>query len=150
MNLYAFDEDQNIVLAAPLAVDTVPSGPLVLPTGTTVASHYVFFDPATTQSIVGTVDFDAHVIAIVSSTGNLLDSDFLADTGVNYLTPSARGLEAGDFVTIGGARQIRFDTTASTPGDDVRVLTAFLPSAVPEPGLIGAGLAGLAAARRRS
>ena len=34
-NLYAFDEDQNIVLAAPLDVD-VGTGPL--PIGTTVAS----------------------------------------------------------------------------------------------------------------
>jgi len=129
-NLYAFNEDQNILLAAPLDVD-VGAGPIAA--GTFVASHYVFFDPGPLISIVGTVDFDAPVLAIVTSTGNLFASDFLANTGVNYLNPSARGLEPGDFVTISGVNQIRFDTTASTPGDYVRVLTAFSPTAAPEP-----------------
>lgn len=150
-NLYGFNEDQNIVLAAPLVVNVVPSGPLTLPTGTTVASHYIFFDP-TTGSIDGTVDFDANIVAIITSTANLAASDFLANTGVNYLNPGARGLEAGDNVTISGLRQIRFDTNASSPGDYVRVLTAFSPGAVPEPGsaflLVGA-LAGLAILRYR-
>ena len=155
VNLYGFDEDQNIVLAAPLTVDTVPSGPLVLPAGTTVASHYVFFDPAGVTSIDGTVDFDADVLAIISSTSALLASDFLANTGVTYLNPAQRGLEAGDFVTISGLRQIWFDTSASTPGDYVRVLTAFSPG-VPEPATlsllaVGASYLGLRKlARRRS
>jgi len=35
------------------------------------------------------------------------------------------GLEPGDAVTISGARQLLFDTTASTPGGYVRVLTVF-------------------------
>jgi len=125
-DLFAFDEDQNIILAAPLFVD-VGSSPL--PIGTTVASHYVFFDPGPTQTIIGTVDFDADVLAIITSTTLLLSSDFLANTGVNYLNPGLRGLEAGDSVTISGARQIRFDTSASTPGDYVRVLTARSPGA---------------------
>ncbi len=129
-NLFAFDEDQNIVLAAPLFVDV---GTSPLPIGTTVASHYVFFDPGPTQSIVGTVDFDSDVLAIITSTTRLLASDFLANTGVNYLNPGLRGLEAGDSVTISGARQIRFATSASTPGDYVRVLTALSPGAVPVP-----------------
>lgn len=129
-DLFAFDEDQNIVLTAPLFVDV---GASPLPIGTTVASHYVFFDPGPTQSIVGTVDFDSDVLAIITSTGNLAASDFLANTGVNYLNPGLRGLEAGDSVTISGPRQILFTTTASTPGDYVRVLTALSPGAIPEP-----------------
>ncbi|MEL6265670.1 MAG: hypothetical protein AAFR52_08480, partial [Pseudomonadota bacterium] len=45
-NLYAFDEDQNIRLEAPLAVDQDITGlPGVLAAGSIVASHYVFFDP---------------------------------------------------------------------------------------------------------
>jgi PEP-CTERM motif len=144
-NLFGFDEDQNILLAAPLVVD-VGSSPI--PAGTIVASHYIFFDPGPSQHIIGTVDFDSDVLAIVTSTGTLAASDFLANTGVNYLNPGLRGLEAGDSVTISGPRQILFDTVASTPGDYVRVLTKFSPAAVPEPGsatMLGGGLAALAA-----
>ena len=150
-NLFGFDESQNILLAAPLLVDV---GTSPIPAGTTVASHYIFFDPGPTQHVIGTVDFDADVLAIITSTGHLASSDFLANTGVNYLNPGNRGLEAGDSVTISGARQILFDTTASSPGDYVRVLTAFSPtaSAAPEPGgliLLGGGLAALAGLRGR-
>ena len=125
------------MLVAPLTVD-VGSSPLKA--GTIVASHYVFFDPGPDQSVVGTVNFDADVLAIITSTSNLANSDFLANTGINYLSPALRGLEAGDAVTISGARQISFDVTAGTPGDYVRVLT------VPEPAalvLMGLGIAGM-------
>jgi hypothetical protein len=145
-NLFGFDEDQNILLAAPLTVD-VGSSPI--PAGTLVASHYIFFDPGPSQQIIGTVDFDADVLAIMTSTATLAASDFLANTGVNYLNPGARGLEPGDSVTISGPKQILFDTFASSPGDYVRVLTEFSPTAasVPEPGslsLLGSGLLALA------
>lgn len=145
-NLYGFDEDQNILLTAPLVVDV---GGSPIPAGTTVASHYIFFDPGPTQHMVGTVDFDSDILGIITTTTHLSASDFLANTGVDYLNPGARGLEAGDSVTMSGARQILFDTFASSPGDYVRVLTAFSPAgAVPEPssialmacGLLGIGL----------
>ncbi len=141
-DLFGFDEDQNILLIAPLSVDV---GASPIPAGTTVASHYIFFDPGPTEHVVGTVDFDSDVLAIISSTALLAESDVLANTGVNYLNPGNRGLEAGDSVTISGTRQITFDTVASSPGDYVRVLTAFSPAATaaPEPGgiaLLGIGL----------
>jgi hypothetical protein len=146
-NLFGFDENQNILLAAPLTVDV---GTSPIPAGSTVASHYIFFDPGPSLHIIGTVDFDSNVLAIITSTSNLAASDFLANTDVNYLNPGARGLEAGDSVTINGPRQILFDTFASSPGDYVRVLTTFSPAAaaVPEPGsvaLLGSGLVLLAA-----
>ena len=153
-NLFGFDEDQNILLTSPLTVD-VGSSPI--PAGTTVASHYVFFDPGPSLRVIGNVNFDSPVLGIITSTSTLADSDFLANTGVNYLNPGQRGLEAGDSVTISGTDQILFDTSASSPGDYVRVLTAFSPAAaaVPEPRftlLLALGLGGLAVAlyRRRS
>ena len=109
-NLFGFDEDQNILLTAPLVVN-VGSSPI--PAGTVVASHYIFFDPGPTEQVIGTVNFDSDVLAILTSTDTLAASDFLAETGVNYLSPTARGLEAGDSVTISGPQQILFDTTAS-------------------------------------
>ena len=132
-NLFAFDEDQNIVLTAPLVID-VGSGPLSA--GTIVASHYVFFDPGPSQHVVGTVEFDAPVLGIITATANLANSDFLANTGVTYLSPGQRGLEAGDSVSFSGTNRILFDTFASSPGDYVRVLTAFSPADIPEPGTL--------------
>jgi hypothetical protein len=144
-DLYGFDESQNIVLTAPLTVDTVRSGASnPLPVGTTVASHYIFFDPVD-ASIDGTVDFDASVLAIISSTALLAASDHLANTGVHYLNPAQRGLEAGDFAVISGQRQIRLTATASSPGDYIRVLTEFSPAAVPEPASLVLLMAGAAA-----
>ncbi len=142
-NLFGFDEDQNIFLSAALNVDVGSD----LLAGQTVASHYVFFDPGPGQTMIGTVDFDSEVLAIITSTGTLLASDFLANTGVNYLNPTLRGLEAStDLVTISGINQIEFDVFADNPGDYVRVLTKFSPGAVvPEPttvALLGIGLLG--------
>ena len=142
-DLFGFDENQNILLAASLSVDV---GTSPIPAGTTVASHYIFFDPGPSEHVIGTVNFDSTVIGIITDTTRLAASDFLAKTGVNYLSPSARGLEAGDSVTISGPNQILFDTFASSPGDYVRVLTAFSPAAAaPEPGGLGLLAIGLAA-----
>ena len=146
-NLYGFDEDQNIALAAVLSVN-IGTSPIA---GEMVASHYIFFDPAPSTTITGSVDFDSDVIGIITSTGLLSASDFLANTGVTYLNPNLRGLEAIDSVSISGVRQISVNWRASNPGDYIRVLTQFSPAAVPEPGtmiLLGSGLIGLAAWRQ--
>lgn len=152
-NLYGFDEGQNINITNDISLDILAdglgggSGPGIVPTGSTVASHYVFFDPTGVTTQVGTVSFDSDIFGVITSTQNLLASDFLINTGVNYLNPSARGLEPGDKITITGLRTITVDWFASTPGDFVRVLTDFSPGAVvPIPAaiwLFGSGMVGL-------
>lgn len=164
-NLFGFDEEQNIMLLAPLDVDDLADGlgggmgPGQLAAGTLAASHYIFFDPVS-NSVQGTVDFDSDILGVIFSengTMNLSDSDFLANTGVNYDNPTLRGLEANDSVTITGLRQITVNFNAGTPGDYIRVLTAFSPGAVsgvPEPvtaalGALGLGALTMATRRRR-
>lgn len=136
LNLYGFDEGQNILITSDLSVDITSdgmggsAGPGTISMGTTVASHYVFFDPLSAASQVGTVTFDSEVLAIITSTNNLNASDVLINTGVTYLNPGLRGLEGGDSALITGFDEITVDWRASTPGDYVRVLTAFSPGAV--------------------
>ncbi len=151
-NLYGFDEDQNIAIGGTVSVN-IGTSPTA---GQVVASHYIFFDPNGGASQRGFVDFDANIFGIITSTGLLAASDFLANTGVTYLNPSLRGLESGDSVWIdgGNASRLRVDWFASTPGDYVRVLTMRSPTfdSIPEPGtlaLFGFGLAGLGFMARR-
>lgn len=158
LNLFAFNEDQNITISGPVNVDfcsVVSScGSGSLATGTVVASHYVYFDPEFTRRMIGTVTFDADILAVMDETTNLSASDFLANNSVIYNSPNLRGLEAGDdSYTVSGAT-ISINFRASTPGDYIRVLTAFSPvaAALPGPGaiaLLGLGLFGLGAMRRK-
>lgn len=133
-DLWGFDEDQNIIVPAPLAVDDITGDGVVdvgatLPTGSTVASHYIWFDPGPTQRIVGCVEFDAPIVATIFLTTNLAGSDFLANTGVNYLNPGLRGFEQPpDFATFSG-NEVCVDFRAANPGDYFRVLTDFSPAA---------------------
>lgn len=143
-NLYAFNEAQDIVLAAPLQLN-VPN--IVLPAGTRISSHYVFFDPDQPSTQTGEVDFTQPVLGIITDLADLIASDYLGDPSATYLSPTLRGLEAGDSAFILGPQKIGVDWSASSPGDYIRVI------AVPEPatwGLLAVGLAAVAAARRRA
>lgn len=158
-NLYGFDEGQNIAITMDLNVDILAdgmggeAGAGIINMGSTVASHYIFFDPAGLTSQVGTVTFDSDIIAVITSTPNLQASDTLINTGVTYLNPGLRGLEGGDDVSIIGLDTIEVDWTAGTPGDYVRVLTDFSPGAVvPVPAavwLFGSALLGLVGVSKR-
>jgi len=133
-DLWGFDEDQNIIIPAPLAVDDITGDGTVdpgaaLPTGSTVASHYIFFDPGPSRRLTGCVSFDSDVVATVFLTTNLAGSDYLANTGVNYLNPGLRGLELNQDIATFSGSEVCVDFVASNPGDYIRVLTNFSPAA---------------------
>jgi hypothetical protein len=139
--------------------------------GTVVDSHYLYFDPEAERSVRDvTFTFSGVILGVIVEsdrfytrargfTDYFLLSDFLR----NPLTPAAnyatahfnnRGLEMGSphdslAVSISGKTVTIRDFLASSPGDQVRVLTA----SVPEPStLLGFGipmtLLGLAHLRR--
>jgi len=154
-NLYGLNEDQNITLNSALNVNILAdglggsSGSGSIAQGSSISSHYIFFDPFTLYDQLGTVSFDGDILGIITSRTLLNDSDFLQADGVNYLDPSLRGLEANDLVLITGLQTISVDWTAGTPGDYIRVITA--TTAVPVPSatwLFGSGLLGLFASIR--
>ncbi len=162
-NLYGFNESQNAVVAAGgLTLNVVPAaapgggtGGGTITAGTIVASHYIFFDPQA-NSQEGWVQFDSMILGVLTLTDSLAASDYLANTGVNYLNPDLRGLEPGQdsaWVLTAQPNRVYVNWNASTPGDYIRVLTAFSPGAVPDVGstllLLGLSLAGLSVARRK-
>ena len=123
-NLYAFDEDQNILLEEPVRVD-IGGEDGVIAQGTVVASHYVFFDSLAGIHI-GYVDFDAVILGIAAFQDTMAATDFLANTDVEYISPELRGLERGDTVWIDRKDPHRLWVywAGSSPGDYIRVFTA--------------------------
>lgn len=122
-HLYAFDEDQNILLTEPIRVD-IGGNNGVIPQGETVASHYVFFD-SYTGIHEGYVDFDAPILGIAALQDTLAATDFLANNSVNYISTELRGLEPGDHVWIDPNDPFRLWVfwAGSSPGDYIRVFT---------------------------
>jgi len=151
--LFAFDEQQGVVLGADLTLHQVPGGGInPIPAGTRVNSHYVFIDPVNTQTIIGTVTFDEEVLGVLSTDTRLDGTNTslgLAGSGTTYSTGSLLGLESGDVVSFPGVNQVGIDFTAGSPGDYVRVITA---SSIPLPAAAWAGgalIAGFALRRYR-
>lgn len=122
-HLYAFDEDQNILLSEPIRVD-IGGDRGMIPQGTTVASHYVFFDSLSGVH-EGYVDFDAPILGIAALPDTLDATDFLANNSVNYISTDLRGLEPGDYVWIDPDDPFRLWVlwAGSSPGDYIRVFT---------------------------
>ncbi len=123
-NLYAFDEDQNITLAKPVRVDIGGDATGVIPQGTVVASHYVFFDSVSSFHY-GTVYFDAPILGVAAYQDTMAATDFLANTSVTYLSLGLRGLEQGDYVWVDKEDPHRLWVywAGSSPGDYIRVFT---------------------------
>ncbi len=123
-NLYAFDEDQNILLDDPIRVD-IGGEEGVIPAGSVVASHYVFFDSLRGIHI-GYVDFDSAILGVATFQDTMAATDFLANTTVEYISIHMRGLEPGDYVWIDKKDPHRLWVywAGSSPGDYIRVFTA--------------------------
>jgi len=123
-NLYAFDEDQNILLEEPIKVDVGGDENSMIAAETIVASHYVFFD-SLNGIHVGYVDFDAPVLGVAAYENTMAATDFLANTSVTYLSTELRGLEPGEQVWIDPDDPYRLWVywAGSSPGDYVRVFT---------------------------
>ena len=126
-DLYAFDEDQNILLVEPIRVD-IGGERGVIAAGTVVASHDVFFDSIRGVQ-GGYVDFDAQILGVAVTQYTMGATDFLANTKVTYLNPELRGLERGDYAWIDPEDPFRLWVywAGSSPGDYIRVFTARSP-----------------------
>lgn len=122
-HLYAFDEDQNIVLSEPIRVD-IGGTDGVIAQGREVASHYVFFD-SLNDTQFAYVDFDAPILGVATDQATMGATDFLANTNVTYIGERLRGLEVGDEVWIDPERPTRLYVlwAGSSPGDYIRVFT---------------------------
>ena len=133
-NLIGFDEQQRVVLDAPLVV-----GPdRILPIGSIVWSHYVVFDPNVGSTVEGYVDFDRPIVGILDTAEALeATADWLGAETTIYSFGNAIGLEQGGFDqlsrTPGNPLRLQFRAGARSPGDHVRVLTGI----VPEPATCG-------------
>jgi len=172
--LWIWDERQNVTLGSDLFVDWVadPTASYVTPVtdgyhinaGTIVSSHYIQWDPAGTGDVVATLHFDSEIFAYITTDQALFDSDALLGLpSVNYNNFPLRGIEPpphpnADQVVVGATpSDVDIDWRASSPGDWVRLVTAFSPGggggpAIPEPStlvLMGGGLCGLGWLGRR-
>ncbi|MEL6979912.1 MAG: hypothetical protein AAGM38_14675 [Pseudomonadota bacterium] len=129
-NLYAFDEDQNILLEAPIRVDIGGENGMIA-AGQEVASHYVFFDSLAGIQI-GYVDFDSPVLGVAAFQDTMAATDFLANTAITYISLELRGLERGDRVWIDpeDPQRLWVYWAGSSPGDYIRVFTSRSPAAV--------------------
>lgn len=129
-HLYAFDEDQNILLQEPVRVD-IGGENGVIPAGSVVASHYVFFD-SLNGIHYGYVDFDSPILGVAALPASMDATDFLANTQVTYISTDLRGLEQGDHVWIEEDNPFRLWVywAGSSPGDYIRVFTTLSPAAL--------------------
>jgi hypothetical protein len=170
--IHGWDELQAHLLTEDVVVDIeapgtytnlVSLGTFVIPMGTLLSSHLLYFDPALDSSRTATFTFDSPIIGVIVRNGTsdaddrLLATDFLGHPNTTY--PGAfyaqRGLEmeGAESVTSSADRlTLTAFLTAGDPGDQIRVLTsASGDTVIPEPAtslLIGGGLVAASLLRR--
>ncbi len=127
-NVRGFDELQGLTLLENLIMDvgaaTLSSN--VLGPDSIVSSHYIIFDPASSNTASGTVTFDEAVVGVITNNLRFNDTDdLLGNPATNYAIGS-QGLENLDSVIISG-NTIQYSLTSGSPGDAIRVITSSNP-----------------------
>lgn len=173
---FFWTERTNHTLTADLVVSILPpvtfpnlsiahsnDNSLTIANGTIVDSYYIHFDPVG-GTTVATFSFDAPILGLVTNArdsapnDHFMMSDYLIDPAVPGANLPAghydlRGIEPSinsDFIRWLNPFTIEVHLGASSPGDQIRIVTAFEP--VPEPSAVLAlGLAslGLVAVRKK-
>ncbi|MBM3724912.1 MAG: PEP-CTERM sorting domain-containing protein [Acidobacteria bacterium] len=137
-------------------VQIVSMGGPTVPAFKRINSYYAYQDPISNHTSMGTITFGANemVLGVLVHDASLAQTDFLRVAAAPYpLNPffQARGLELGpERLKLSADRRTLFlDLTASSPGDQLRIITM---EAIPEPGTVvlvaGALLAALIRRRR--
>lgn len=168
---HAWVEVENFVVATPFKIDDTmpvagatygngsPAPEIALanlaytvPAGLVISSYYLYFDPKKDNTSTGSITFSEPVYGVVVQDKSFVHSDFLRILSAPYpANPSFtdRGLELGpETLQLSSDRKtLFFKFVASSPGDQVRVITL-----VPEPAsvvLLGSALAGVWLWRRQ-
>ena len=172
-SLVAIPELQGVILSDDVSVNIMLPGSYefasnqnsgAIAGGTEVHSYLVHTDRATVGGISyygGSIHFENPILGVITSdsfldlTDGILGLDIAYPTGLRFRGstegPNSKDDGISDLITLSSDRQtLTFDIGVGDWMDQVRVLTAV--TAVPEPStalLVGMGLFGLAAARRR-
>ena len=141
--IYMFTERTNYDLPTQITVDITDSGyysnnyartSSVISAGTTVDSHFVFFDPVGSQNstVTGSITMSAEILGIICTRGSLdATDDVLGKPGTNYPTgQNARNFENNaEIITLSEDRRtiIIHRWHSTFPGENMRIIT--LPSA---------------------
>ncbi|MGE0480034.1 MAG: hypothetical protein AB7Q17_06130 [Phycisphaerae bacterium] len=132
-----FNERQSVVLAADLEVD----GGVLIPAGTRVDSHMIFFcwgDSSVHPDLGQVWTFDGQILGVMSDEDGALEAASNATLGAGATsypgTDTLRGLEGPtytypDSYSVSG-RTLTLDMTVSDYGDWIRVVTAARDSGV--------------------
>ena len=148
INLLGWEEQQGVTLTNAVAADL---GLATVPVGTWISSDVITMDPTSGASVRATVTFNAPILGVIYTRGNLIASDWLG-VGTTYSSPNGRGLETFDINnTWFSGNVLHLTWSSANPGDQIRVITGVVPEAATWAMMIaGFGLVGVAARRRRA